>query len=70
VSLAHRTWAVIGQPIFQLPLIGNQVCPWRLDRHVLTRRSTCSLGTEAPVLSDRIYRAAARSVVVLFDKIG
>jgi isoamylase len=56
---------------FQLPLAGDQVCPWR--RWIDTSFDSpldIFPWNEAPVLSDRIYRAAARSVVVLFDKIG
>jgi glycogen operon protein len=56
---------------FQLPLIGDQVCPWR--RWIDTSFDSpldIFPWNEAPVLSARIYRAAARSVVVLFDKVG
>ena len=56
---------------FELPLVGSHASSWRrwIDTSFDSPLDICPWD-DAPVLSGRIYRAAARSVVVLFEKIG
>ena len=56
---------------FELPPIASHASSWRrwIDTSSDSPLDICPWD-DAPVLSDRIYRAAARSVVVLFEKIG
>jgi glycogen operon protein len=56
---------------FELPLVGDHAASWRrwIDTSIDSPLDIFPWD-DAPVVIDRIYRAAARSVVVLFAKIG